>query len=276
MLVSVLVKGIGYCVTDAEAIMSVISTWGLKINMIVISIATGITISLIPNITSSFVKGDMKDVEEKINKSLSMLLFLVVPMTVGLSILAKPVWTIFYGQSYYGPKVFMISIYVAIFSSLFTNVVVTMQSLGRYKKLYIALFSGFLFNVIMNIPFMVLFHKIGLTIYYGNLVATMIGFGITIILCLIDLKREFKVNYSETFKRWLYIIFSVIIMVVVLKCLNIVLPINGYGRAMSILITGVYSFIGMIIYFGLTYKLQLFQNIIGVDFIKKFINKKKK
>ena len=138
----------------------------------------------------------------------------------------------------------------------------------RYKKLYIALFSGFLFNVIMNIPFMVLFHKIGLTIYYGNLVATMIGFGITIILCLIDLKREFKVNYSETFKRWLYIIFSVIIMVVVLKCLNIVLPINGYGRAMSILITGVYSFIGMIIYFGLTYKLQLFQNIIGVDFIK--------
>ena len=32
---------------------------------------------------------------------------------------------------------FMVSIFVAVLSSLFTNVVVTMQSLSRYKKLYI-------------------------------------------------------------------------------------------------------------------------------------------
>jgi len=93
MLVSVLVKGIGYSTPDAETIMSVISTWGLKINMIVISIATGIAVSLIPNITSSFVKKDMDAVHKKINQALQMLLYLVIPMTVGLSILAKPVWT---------------------------------------------------------------------------------------------------------------------------------------------------------------------------------------
>ena len=266
----------GFSLNDASFIMNAVTTLGTKLNVIVTAIANGLVVSLLPSLASDYVTGNIEEIRHKINKTLQILVYITVPMAVGLSLLSEPVWTIFYGQSYYGPKVFMISIYVAIFSSLFTNVVVTMQSLGRYKNLYIALFSGFLFNAIMNIPFMILFHKIGLTIYYGNLVATMIGFGITIILCLIDLKREFKVNYSETFKRWLYIIFSVIVMVVLLKCLNIVLPINGHGRAMSILITGIYAFIGMIIYFGITCKLQLFQNIIGIDFIKKFINKKKK
>ena len=51
-----------------------------------------------------------------------------------------------------------------------------------------------------------LFSPIFANIYYGNLVATMIGFGITIILCLIDLKREFKVNFTPLEKsiRGLY------------------------------------------------------------------------
>ena len=123
---------------------------------------------------------------------------------------------------------------------------------------------------------MILFNKLGLTIYYGNLVATMIGLAITIIVCLVDIKREFKVSYKETFKRWLYIVFSVILMVLVLTLMKFVLPITGQGRGMAILVTGIYAIAGMIVYFGVTYKLRLFQNIIGIDFIKKFINKKKK
>ena len=99
---------------------------------------------------------------------------------------------------------------------------------------------------------------------------------ITIIVCLVDIKREFKVSYKETFKRWLYIVFSVMLMVLVLTLMKFVLPITGQGRGMAILVTGIYAIAGMIVYFGVTYKLRLFQNIIGIDFIKKFINKKKK
>ena len=104
MLVKVLVNGIGYTTTQAEAIMSVVSTWGLKINMIIVSIATGLMVSLIPNLTASFVKKDMKDVKSKINQTLQVLLFFTIPMTFGLSVLAKPVWTVFNGR--YGRKIF--------------------------------------------------------------------------------------------------------------------------------------------------------------------------
>ena len=95
-------------------------------------------------------------------------------MAVGLSLLSVPVWHIFYGASKYGPKVFQVSIFVAVFSSISTNIMVILQSVNKNKRLYISLISGFLFNVIFNIPFMVWFYKIGLPIYYGNLVATML------------------------------------------------------------------------------------------------------
>ena len=77
-LVKTLVHSAGYTTVAAENSMSVISTWGNKLNMIIVSISTGIIISLIPNLTSSSVKGDKKDVHHKINQTLQILLFLSV------------------------------------------------------------------------------------------------------------------------------------------------------------------------------------------------------
>ena len=264
----------GFGLNDASFIMNAVTTLGTKLNVIVMAIANGIVVSLLPSLTSDFVAKDFDGIRHKINKTLQILIYITLPMAVGLSLLAEPVWTIFYGQSFYGPKVFMVSIFVAIFGSLFTNVIVTMQSLSRYKKMYVALITGFLFNAIMNIPFMILFHKIGLPIYYGNLVATMIGYGISIIISLIDLKKAFNIDYRETFKRWFYVILSVVIMTVIIKLISIILPIGGYSRAMSVVITIIYALIGVSVYFGITYKLKLFQNIIGIDFIKNILNKK--
>lgn len=44
---------VGYNIKDAENILSIITTWGSKLNMIVLSITMGLTISLIPNVVSS-------------------------------------------------------------------------------------------------------------------------------------------------------------------------------------------------------------------------------
>ena len=47
----------------------------------------------------------VNEMENKINQALSILLFLTIPMTLGISFLAKPVWILFYGNSTYGPSV---------------------------------------------------------------------------------------------------------------------------------------------------------------------------
>ena len=93
------------------------------------AIANGIVVSLLQSLTSDYVKGDINAVKNKINKTIQIILYLTIPMAIGLSLLAGPVWNIFYGQSFYGPKVFMVSIFVAVFGSIFNNVVVIMQSL---------------------------------------------------------------------------------------------------------------------------------------------------
>ncbi len=276
MLVSVLVKGIGYSVADAETIMSVISTWGLKINMIISSIATGITISLIPNITNSFVKKDMADLNEKINKALSMLLFLVLPMTVGLSILAKPVWTIFYGTSQYGPSVYSFYVFVALASTLFIVTLTITQMMKEYKQVFKSLFAGLLTNIILNIPLLYLFDMIGLPAYFGSTLATILGYGVCVVMNLKFLNKKYNINYQITIKKIYNIINSVLVMAGVLLLLRYLVPFTFTSRLINIVIVIIYTIIGSLIYFTINYKNGMINDIYGEGILKKikFLRKK--
>lgn len=259
----------GFSGTDSSTIMNIVTTLGTKLNVIVMSIANGIVVSLLPSLTSDYVQGNIEGVKNKINRTLQIIFYITIPMAVGLSLLAEPVWNVFYGQSFYGPRVFRLSIFVSIFGSIFTNVVVTMQSLSRYKKMYLGLFLGFGFNAIMNIPFMILFGKIGLPMYYGNLVATMIGYLITILICLIDIKKAININYKQSIKDLFIIIFTCIIMSSVILIIKQFVPMGNTSRMISILIIGLYAIIGCIIYFLITYKLGMFDRILGFKFKRK-------
>lgn len=263
MLVSVLVKGLGYTATDAETIMSVISTWGLKINMIVIAIATGITVSLIPNISSSFVKKDMKTVNEKINQSLQMLLYLVVPMTVGLSILAKPVWTIFYGPSQYGPSVYSFYVFVALATTLFTITITTVQLMKEYRQVFRCLICGFLTNVVLNIPLLYAFDSIGLPAYFGSTLSTILGYLVCSFMCLHFLHKKYHIDYEETIRRVFDILIAAVVMAIVLLVLRIFLPFDTTSRLVSIGLVALFVLVGGGIYFAITMKNGLMQKIYG-------------
>jgi len=252
----------GYSTEVASIIMNIVTTLGSKLNVIITAIASGIVISLLPNLTSDFVKKDHKEMKNKINRTLQIVIYITIPMAVGLSLLAEPVWNIFYGVSEYGPKVFKFSIFIAVFSSLSTNIMIASQSLNRYKSLYIGLIGGFLFNALTNILFMEIFYKIGFPIYYGNLFATMIGYLITILIPLIDIKIKFKVDYKETYKQLFITVIATIIMSIIIILLQNIIPITNLSRVKSIFIVTLYAVIGMSIYFGLTYKTS-FKKIIG-------------
>lgn len=253
----------GYSVTDASSIMNIVTTLGTKLNVIVMAIANGIVVSLLPSLTSDYVKGNITAVTNKINKTLQIILYITIPMAVGLSLLSVPVWNIFYGESIYGPKVFMVSIFIAVFGSIFTNIMVIMQSLSRYKKMYLSLFLGFGFNAVMNMPFMIFFNKIGIPMYYGNLVATMIGYLISIMVCLVDLKKTFNINYKQTFKDLILTLVGCVFMSVVILMFKNIVPMNNSSRLISVVITIVYAIIGCVIYFVFTYKLGMYNRILG-------------
>lgn len=259
----------GYSTETAAVIMNIVTTLGSKLNVIITAVASGIVISLLPNLTGDFVKKNYTEVKNKINRTLQIVIYITIPMAVGLSLLAKPVWTIFYGNSEYGSKVFMVSIFIAVFNSISSNIMIIMQSVNRYKGLFIGLILGFLFNAITNIPFMNLFYDLGLPIYYGNLFATMIGYIIMISISMYDLKKVFKVSYKETLKQFVITIISVLIMSIVILGLKQILPFNTTSRLTAILVVLICTIAGIIVYFTITYKTKSFDKIIGKGFLKR-------
>lgn len=259
----------GFTATDASDIMNIVTTLGSKLNVIVGAVSSGLVVSLLPNLTRDYVQGNIDAVVQKINKTLQIVFYVTIPMAVGLSLLAEPVWNVFYGQSFYGPKVFMLSIFVTVFSNIYTNSVVMMQSLSRYKKMYIALLLGFGFNAIMNIPFMIFFKKINIPMYYGNLVATMIGYSIAIVICLHDLKKEFKIKYTQTFKTLALTTMAVTIMSLCVLFVKNFIPMTSSSRLVSLAIGMLYALIGGSVYFAITYKLGMFTDILGFKLKRK-------
>jgi len=276
MLIKNLVNGLGYTKVAAETIMSVISTWGLKINQIIISISTGIMISLIPNLTTSMVKNDLPDVRKKINQSLQIIIYLTIPMAVGLSILSTNIWTVFYGISEYGPKVYALYVFVSVATVFFTSSITTVQILKDYKMVFISLIVGFFTKLLLNIPLLYGFHKMGLPAYYGSIVATILGYLVCTTICLIFLNKKYKVDYEETIKSFLDIIIAVIIMTITLLLIRLIFPIYSSSKIINILIILIYTIIGGIIYLMITIKNGALYKIFGNDIILKIKRKVKR
>lgn len=274
-VVKILVNYCNFTVTDAEIVMSSLTTWGSKLCMIVSAIATGLVVSLLPNITDSYVKKDNKTVTKYINDSFEMLLYLAIPMTVGLSFLAKPVWEIFYGNHGLAAEVFTIFIFNGLTSSLYTVTLTIMQSIDKYKVVFISLFIEVLTKLVLQYPLMILAYKLGIGAYCGNIAATIIATMSTVIICIVYMKTKMNISLKPSFITNLKIVCVTIIMYLVLSILNYFVPVVVDGRINAIIIVIIYTLVGGGIYFGLTYK-NIFKKIFGKEIIDKVLGKIKR
>lgn len=272
-VIKTLVNTLHYPTLDAEYVMSCIATWGAKLNVIVTSIASGLVVSLLPNITSDYALKNYEGIRNKTIKTLQILLILVIPMVTGLSFLSEPVWTVFYGNNPLGSSVFKMSIFTALFSSLFLNLNVIMQSVNRYKQVYVSLSCGLLFKIIFNIPFMILFDTLNMPAYYGASITTILGYIVSITMNLIDLRKLFNISYKSTFKTLCFTLLSTIIMVIVLSLINLIIPFTNLTRINSILLIIIYAVIGSIIYFTIMWKTGNLDELLG-KYLKKIFKRK--
>lgn len=265
-----------YNTTVAESIYAILSTWGAKFNMIIISIATGMIVSLIPNLTSSYVVGNMKDVHDKINKCFQMLSFMIIPMSVGLSFLAKPVYTLFYGASKYGSSVLTLFVFVALITALFTTAITITQVLKYYKTVFISLVSGLLLKALINVSLINELHALGLPAYYGSIIASILGYGLSFIICLVVLNRKCGVNYEQTVKQVINMLCGTVLMVIALLLLRLFIPIYSTSRVLNLPIIAIYAIVGIVVYFFYMYKTKSIDKIFGKDFLNKFLKRKVK
>lgn len=274
ILVSRTIQHLGYSASDVEFITSSISTWCPKISMIINSIVLGMTMSLIPNIVSSYVKKDYKNVNLKINKALQIILYTSIPMTVGISILSTPIWTIFYNTNKYGGLILSINIFTALLVNINISTSTMLQSMNKFKAVYLSVLLGFVTNGILDVPLMYLCKYIGIESFIGSIMATCIGYFLSIGVSIYYLKKESKdLKFKSTINLTYKILFAVIIMFMILFTLNKVLPFDLYTRSGAMITTIINSIIGAVIYIFITYKLNVINEVFGKEFINKIKNK---
>ncbi len=236
-----------------EANVSIFTTWGIKLNSILLAVTTGITTSLIPNIVDSFVKKDQKSVDDKFNKTLQCLLLFIVPATIYLSLLAEPVWTLFYGKAEVGPNVYNLFVFGGLIGGIHSVIVNTLQGLNKYKLVIISVLSGLLINTILDVPLMLLMDKLGLEISYGAIIAAIIGYSIPTIASLIVLKVKYNFSFMDTIKKIPGYILAWAIMVIVIIILKVFVPTSVDGRLAQIPVLAIYGVVSFAIYFVINY-----------------------
>ena len=259
---------VGYNIKDAENILSIITTWGSKLNMIVLSITMGLTISLIPNVVSSATLKKYDEVSQKINQALKIILFVALPMTLGLCFLSNSVWTIFYGYDQLSASVFKVYILQAIVMSFYY--ILINQALSNTKVALGTLIVTFILKLIFNTPVMLLFNYLKLPAYIGAIITTILAQALAIIFLLLNLKKKYKVNYKDTFITGVKIIILNLIMIVSLSIVRLVIGEFPHTRLYSLLEIIIYGLIGIFVYGFIAYKEHLFEDVFGKELLNKF------
>ena len=93
---------LGFSASEVEFISTGIGTWAAKIFIIITSVGLGMATSLVPNMVESFTLKKYDDVNNKFNKAIEIVIFISLPMCVGISLLSAAIWSVFYGYNSIG------------------------------------------------------------------------------------------------------------------------------------------------------------------------------
>ena len=263
----------GFDVNFAEEVLADLTTWGSKLNMIVTSLVVGLSAALVPNIMSSFVKKDFKDVNRKINQSLEILIILAIPLTLGLSFLSDAVWTVFYGIDNLGAMIFKVQIFTALTLTFHSVLIDATQTLNDSKMSIGMLLTSFFLKCVLNIPMMYIFKMMGLEPYYGTIATTILTQGMVISVLLYNLYKKFSVNYKMAFNVLWKTIVANIIMFIILYALKLFIPFDGLGRGLSLVMVVIYGVVGASIYLVVTIKLHVYDDILSGSAKERIMNK---
>ncbi|MDB8661753.1 polysaccharide biosynthesis protein [Streptococcus anginosus] len=231
-----------------------------KITMILIAVATSIGGVGIPLLTENYVKGDLKAAARLVQDNLSMLLLFLLPATIGSALVARPLYTIFYGRpDSLALGLFIFAMLQTIILGIYTVLSPMIQALFQNRKAIIYFGYGVLVKLILQIPFIYLFRA------YGPLLATTIGLIVPIILMYQHIRQVTGLNQTILFKRSLLIGILTAVMALLIAIVEVVLGFvfHPSGRISSMLYLVIIGGLGIAIYGAIALRVRLLDRFIG-------------
>lgn len=246
----------------AKVAFSAFSVQGHKLVIIPVTIATGLSLALIPEITNAFNAKKIEKLNAQINQALQIIMFFVLPAVFGLILLADPIYGGLFGLEnlHITGKVFAWYAPVALTFAFFTVTSYILQGIEKQRFTLISLSAGILTKVLLNSVLIQMLEA------KGAIMATFVATFIAVILNLWQIKKAISFNYRKFYKLSLLMLIFTGIMVIVLLVVKYVFGLfldvhENRIHAVLMMVIGVTA--GGSVYLYLGYASTLFERITG-------------
>lgn len=259
---------------DIKWTLGTINTYAHKIVIIPGTIATGLSLAILPALTRTFEQRNKEMLHQQINQALQIVLVLVIPAVVGILTLSDVAYGALYGMENLEITGSLLGWYapVGLFFALFTVTASMLQGINQQNFTVLSLSAGLLVKILLNIQLIQWFGA------KGAIFGTGLAVVIAVCINLWRIKKSVAFSYRQIRKRTLLIGIFVTLMAlaiwVVKALLGIFIPYetSRFG-AVIVLLAGIG--VGGGLYLWLAYVSTLFHHVFGgeIPVIDKLLRK---
>jgi O-antigen/teichoic acid export membrane protein len=244
---------------QAQAAFSVLNFESHKLVIIPVSLATAFSLTLVPSITKSFVENDRKGMRRQLDQTFQVLMYLTVPATVGLALLAEPMFTVFYEHKELGTEVLRTYAPVAILFALYSVTAAILQGINEQRFTILSLLTGLLVKLTLNIPMIKLFET------QGAVISTALGYTAAIVINMLVIRNFARYPMGFVARRIaLILVFSGLMAGVTMAFYGVMTHfLSPASKFQSILLIVLSAAVGALVYFYLGFRTKLVDKLFG-------------
>ena len=230
-----------------------------KIIMIILSLAISISTAALPLLASHYSVRNHVEVKNVIEENIGLYSFIMIPASIGMAVVAEPIYNVFYSPSKDGTYLLMISCILCIFMGAFTVFTSIQQSMQQHiiaiKALVIALVVKMLWQ-----PMMIYFFEGA-----GPLWATSLGFILATVYMGYHLYVQTLFNLKKVGIQLVKVIGISFIMMIIssLTLVGLKQIINIDGKFMAMIAVTIVGFVGAIVYGLMSLYTRLADELLG-------------
>ncbi|WP_409297132.1 putative polysaccharide biosynthesis protein [Peribacillus sp. SCS-26] len=239
--------------------LGILNVAAQKLVIIPMTLATGFSLSLVPNITKAYVENKYTSFTNHLNQAIQILLFLTFPAVVGMALLAEPVYSAFYGYDKLGVEVLQTYAPAAILFALFSISAAVLQGINQQRFTILSLMVGILLKLSLNIPLIHLFET------KGSIYATSIGYLAASLINFYVIQYFTGYRYSLVIRRMILMIFLTLLMAISVFAAESLLGLflDTEARVQSLLVIAGCALVGAAVYFAAALKSKLAHKLFG-------------
>ena len=230
-----------------------------KIIMIILSLAISISTAALPLLASHYSVKNHVEVKNVIEENIGLYSFIMIPASVGMAVVAEPIYNVFYSPSKDGTYLLMVSCVLCIFMGAFTVFTSIQQSMEQHMIAIKALVIALLVKMLWQ-PMMIYFFEGA-----GPLWATSLGFILATVYMGYHLYYQTLFNLKKVAIQLAKVVGISFVMMIVssLTLLGLKQIINIDGKLMAMIAVAIVGFVGAIVYGLLSLYTRLADELLG-------------